>query len=654
MSVYIVKAQKTKLRGNLSTSATQVVLDNLIDSKGDAIAMASFGEWFVLVVKQGTKIEMIKCDGLTQNGNGSATCDVATNGRGLSPVYPYTGSASGEDFLSGAEVIITNDPVTVMYYMLSNDNVWTGLNQFSQAPNIMSNAVVSTGAVRKSQLDSALLGVATSVSVVVEGIAGETISDGQLIYFDFTADAWLKCDADTASTVNNVLLGIAQGSGTIGNQISNGVLLRGTDDAQSGMTAGDIMYASNTAGSISASTGTTPVAVGIAKNATQLYFEPRFNTGLSTNQINAINGANSPSGSNVFLTANDASATPSANIIPKADANGTLNSFVTGMLSGYQALESITAGQAVSLYPIQSDGGVKIDQVLTGSTNTGQVVNVGNNSNRGVLVFCVASNNTGVTPTATFGGNSMTQLAGQTSNGGGFAFYIHAPNTGNQSLVLSTNCHWVLYSLYNVAQSTATENVAINNDNGSQTLTTTTTTDGVMHFNSLSTGNGSASGYGLSGQGIYAGTTGINDGSGHVNCGNAGQVYPNGKDVACTSSAGGGFAYVRIRVSVKPYTAPTYAGVMKSYAGSNSTTAPSQYANKYTHFLGIATNTVTSGQTCNVQHTGIVSGLSGLTPMETYYLSDTSGSISKTAGTNSRKIGFALSTTTLLLKNDNV
>ena len=50
MSLYIVKAKKTKLKSNLSASATSVVLNELVDSQGNPIDMSSFGDWFVLVV----------------------------------------------------------------------------------------------------------------------------------------------------------------------------------------------------------------------------------------------------------------------------------------------------------------------------------------------------------------------------------------------------------------------------------------------------------------------------------------------------------------------------------------------------------------------------------------------------------------------------
>lgn len=73
----------------------------------------------------------------------------------------------------------------------------------------------------------------------------------------------------------------------------------------------------------------------------------------------------------------------------------------------------------------------------------------------------------------------------------------------------------------------------------------------------------------------------------------------------------------------------------------------------YNNFIGFAPSTISSGSTGSVVTGGVVTGLSGLTPGVTYYLSDTAGAISSSAGSNSRKVGIALSATSLLIKYDN-
>jgi len=64
--------------------------------------------------------------------------------------------------------------------------------------------------------------------------------------------------------------------------------------------------------------------------------------------------------------------------------------------------------------------------------------------------------------------------------------------------------------------------------------------------------------------------------------------------------------------------------------------------------IGIAQSTVLTGATVQIAISGPVSGFTGLTAGSKYYLSNTSGAITTTAGTYSVFIGWALSTTSLL------
>lgn len=305
--LYIVKAKKTDLKSPLSTTANQVILRELVDSQGNDIAMASFGAFGVVVLTQSTTVEMIKFDNFSRASDGTVTLSVATNGRDISPITPYTGSSTGQKFNSTADAIITNDPLTMMKFaLITNANTWDLLQIFSTTPETTGgNASTPNGLVRKAQLDTAILGIVTSVSIVVEGNAGETLADGDLIYLKSADDRWWKADADTASTVENVILGIAQGAGTAGNQITNGIMLRGVDDAQSGLTAGTKYYASNTAGDISSSAGTKEVTVGIAKSTTELYFEPRFDQMLTEDQQDALELTNTLTATNKVLSQKD-------------------------------------------------------------------------------------------------------------------------------------------------------------------------------------------------------------------------------------------------------------------------------------------------------------------------------------------------------------
>lgn len=72
------------------------------------------------------------------------------------------------------------------------------------------------------------------------------------------------------------------------------------------------------------------------------------------------------------------------------------------------------------------------------------------------------------------------------------------------------------------------------------------------------------------------------------------------------------------------------------------------------NFIGFAYETKGSGVACRVAMTAVATGLSGLTAGTTYYLSNTYGSLATSAGGVSRKVGVALSSTSLLIKHDNV
>ena len=67
-------------------------------------------------------------------------------------------------------------------------------------------------------------------------------------------------------------------------------------------------------------------------------------------------------------------------------------------------------------------------------------------------------------------------------------------------------------------------------------------------------------------------------------------------------------------------------------------------------FLGFAISNGTNGAAFNVQFYGVVSGFTGLDEGEKYYLSDTVGTISTTAGTYEVLVGIAISTTQLLIQ----
>lgn len=110
------------------------------------------------------------------------------------------------------------------------------------------------------------------------------------------------------------------------------------------------------------------------------------------------------------------------------------------------------------------------------------------------------------------------------------------------------------------------------------------------------------------------------------------------------SSAGGGSSAQATTITYGKTT--TSGRVFNANANNNDAGANG--------IVGFALSTVTEGQSVDVLCFGIMTGLSGLTTGSTYYLSNTVGALSSSAGSQSRKIGLALSSTTLLIKHDNV
>lgn len=291
---------------------------------------------------------------------------------------PYTETSGLNEAHSAGEVIVlmTNAPGFYNDFAnKQNDETIVGTYTFNELPALDSYEAPTNAAqfAPKGYVDAAALGTATVDKLIVAGTAGETISAGQLIYFDTgTNNEWMKCDADTAGSVDNVLLGIAQGAGTDGNAIAGGVLLKGLDANQSGMTQGDLMYASNTAGAISSSAGTTEVVVGAARSSTTFYFEPRFAQQITEAQQDLLDGITASSAEiNITdgLTATTAQLNEAGTFFGLTDITGTEAETLTssstsnadtlhthnGLVSGFQ-FETMLNTAAASFSELASSG----------------------------------------------------------------------------------------------------------------------------------------------------------------------------------------------------------------------------------------------------------------------------------------------------------
>lgn len=244
-----------------------------------------FRAYLAVALNAGTAASSVVLDRITTlTGETLETADFTTLGRGVLTVNPegdgltsfpesikFTGVTSATKTLTGAVRGLTKagatDTSLMRYHPVGTPVIISfGTHQITDLIAYLNTLVVSTR------------------SVIVSGTAGETLVAGNLVYFDDTDNEWKKCDADTAATVENTLLGIAQGAGVNGGQIATGVLVAGKDLTNSGLTAGTKYYASNTAGGISTSPGTKEVTIGFGTVDGYLYFSPRFDQVLTENQ----------------------------------------------------------------------------------------------------------------------------------------------------------------------------------------------------------------------------------------------------------------------------------------------------------------------------------------------------------------------------------
>jgi hypothetical protein len=263
-----------RLKSSVGTTDTTVSLSSFKEPiSGQKYSMAYLNTTiaYATIDPQTTRPEFISFTGITQNADESATLTGVSRGLTRTPAGSLcTASTTLAVRHSGQSILVLSDSPChfAEYAVKRNDETVSGQWSF---PYPSASSTVAT----KGYVDSvALGGTATVDRLIVAATAGETVASGQILYFNRYEGEWRKADADFASTSVNVLLGIAQGSGTDGVSISGGVLLQGLDAFQGGMTAGQKIYLSGTAGATSTSVGTFIRQLGSSRNATTLYFNP--------------------------------------------------------------------------------------------------------------------------------------------------------------------------------------------------------------------------------------------------------------------------------------------------------------------------------------------------------------------------------------------
>jgi len=306
MARKLIQTKATTLAYGINDSATTMRLTNLLKLDGTSVSALNIGDLLYGTFDPGTsREEIFSIVGSNVTVNADGTIDITSVARGLKEVDPYDTGGFKTDHPAGAVVVFGNNPqVYAQFGKLADANIWALLNTFTLLPRSTGGSATDpTELITYAQALALATGTASINRVVVAGNGGETILVGQLLYLNVADGEWYLCDADTAGTVDNIILGIAQGAGTNGTPVINGILLFGLDSNQVGLTTNTAYFASNTAGGISSTVGTIEVSVGISRSTTSLLFYPRYNQQLTENQQDALLGNNgTPSDTNRFVT----------------------------------------------------------------------------------------------------------------------------------------------------------------------------------------------------------------------------------------------------------------------------------------------------------------------------------------------------------------
>jgi hypothetical protein len=382
--------------------------------------------------------------------------------------------------------------------------------------------------------------------------------------------------------------------------------------------------------SVNPVSGTNPIAVGDN--------DGRVPTQSENDALAGTSGA--PSNTNRYVTDADTSGTGA--VIRNSALLSGLSSVVS---QTFTADATLTGILPVYVKPYQSDGGITYQASTTdgwsgvSGARTKSGFNAGTGSNR-MLIVVIAVNgaNNGAVSSITYAGQTMT-LKQTTGNGSDYRMYSYAllaPATGSNDLTIN----------YTGTGSNSWAYNACVYSNVNQSLTfdnSTTTTSGSLNTSTVSNG-GMAIGFGwingFSTPGNFTNNTlTSNSGNAFVTSADTGKIFPS---QALTGSFLLTYNGYGLTISLSPATTVDFR-IDKTSASVASTSDT---------FVGFTQATINSGASGPVTINGVVSGLSGLQARGRYYLSDTAGVISTAPGTVTRKIGIALSPTTLLLTNN--
>ena len=317
-----------------------------------------------------------------------------------------------------------------------------------------------------------------------------------------------------------------------------------------------------------------------------------------------------------------------------ADLNANFELLKSPRYETMTAGESLVAGNPLCVmpYPVADITLDMKDNAQTSGTSLTRSITVGNHADRTLVVFVGIAGNQ--TASCTYNGVSMTQQ--DTNNnyfnnpGNFYTFTLIAPATGTHNVVVSASgsaticCH--IFSYYNTSQS-AIDAHGIGGVQG---------TPAALAFSLTPTVNGSLV-VGATNGSSPAGTilTNNTQSASGMTSGDSGALYPHSAQTITTSS---GTFIVGAAISLAPVYAGSSARVYKTKG---------DVALRANSFIGFANASASAAAQVDVCLGGTDANQSSLVIGSHYYLGDTAASLSTSAGTVTRKVGTAISATTI-------
>jgi microcystin-dependent protein len=511
MSFYPNQLQSFSLAGaGVVAGATSVTLKSMKDIDGNALTMAgSFGTIGYATLEPGSNSleEEISFSTLVNNSNGTTTLggvNSITFGQPYSSTSGFVKSHSGSTSL----VISNTSGYYTEFGIKKNNETITG---FWNVPDPVSPTNIAN---REWVLSVVNGGPVSQSALVVTGTAGATLVAGNYVYLKASDGKWYLTDATDSTKTDSVQIGIAQGASTAGNAITGGVLLKGIDINQSGITAGTPYYLSNTPGTAGTSPGTFSRIVGQGNSATGIYFDPFYANAVTSNQEGALAGSlGTPSATNRYVTQSDTTLlTPPGSIVSftgRTSPTGWLlcNGSAVSRSTYSSLFATIAPAQAFTVtlatpavFTKASHGlviGDKISLTTTGLLPTG----LSTNTDYYVISSGLTSSNFEVS--ATWGGSAVNTSGSQS---GIHTFYISNYGKGDGSTTFNVP-DMRGYTPYGYLSSDANFNVLnVPNTYVGEKTHQLITAELASHTHAVTTG---AAGGGGNGQAVYSTSSGF-------------------------------------------------------------------------------------------------------------------------------------------------